>query len=132
MLRNSHAFSGFSVDDLDKAEAFYRDTLGLTVERDDKMGMLTLKIAGGSDILVYPKGPAHTAATFTILNFPVDDVDAAVDRLTAKGIVFERYDDESIKTDAKGIARGDGDWPTIAWFKDPAGNILSVIQDKSG
>lgn len=127
MLKNSHAFSGFSVDDIGKAQRFYGETLGLDVAVDN--GNLILKLAGGNTVFAYPKGSAHVPATFTILNFPVDDVDAAVDALTAKGVVFERYDSGVIATDAKGIARGGGggQGPTIAWFKDPAGNILSVI-----
>lgn len=130
MVRDSPAFSSFSVDDVEKARAFYADVLGLDVEFVDKMGMLVLQLAGGTRILVYPKGAAHRPATFTILNFPVDDIDASVGALATKGIAFERYDDEWIKTDAKGIARGDGDRPDMAWFKDPAGNILSVMKDK--
>ena len=124
MFEKTHAFSGFSVDDVNKAKDFYGKTLGLKV--DEEHGMLTLHVAGGTNILVYPK-ENHTPATFTILNFPVDDVERAVDDLTKRGVRFERYDEASLKTDAKGIMRGNG--PDIAWFKDPAGNILSVIQD---
>ena len=123
MFKNSHAFSGFSVDDIPKAKAFYAGTLGLEVSEEN--GMLTLRLAGGNNVLVYPK-QNHTPATFTILNFPVDNVDEAVDALVARGVRFEIYDEEHLKTDAKGIARGDG--PTIAWFKDSAGNILSVLE----
>ena len=121
MFTNTKAFSGFSVDDIPAAEKFYSETLGLNVS--EQYGMLTLHIAGERDILVYPK-PDHTAATFTILNFPVDDIEKAVDELTSRGVRFERYDDF---TDEKGIQRGEG--PLIAWFKDPAGNILSVLQE---
>ena len=119
MFEKTKAFSGFSVDDIPKAKQFYGKTLGLRVSEEN--GMLQLHIAGERDILVYPK-EEHTPATFTILNFPVDDIDAAVDELTGKGIAFEQYE----ATDVKGIMRDYG--PQIAWFKDPAGNVLSVIQ----
>jgi catechol 2,3-dioxygenase-like lactoylglutathione lyase family enzyme len=129
MFKDTKAFSGFSVDDLAKAETFYRDTLGLEVTKE-KMGLLALHINGNSNnILIYPK-PNHQAATYTILNFPVDDVEKAVDALTAKGVQFEHYDYDQLKTDAKGIVRGNGG-PVIAWFKDPAGNILSVLGEPS-
>jgi len=128
MFKDTKAFSGFSVDNLAKAETFYRDTLGLEVSKE-KMGLLALHISGsGNHIIIYPK-PNHQAATYTILNFPVDDVEKAVDELTAKGVQFEHYDYNQLKTDAKGIVRGGGG-PVIAWFKDPAGNILSVLGDK--
>lgn len=123
MFKDAHAFGGFSVDDLDAARKFYGETLGLDMDVVEQG--LTLKLAGGGRVFVYPKGPAHEPASFTILNFPVADVDAAVDVLKAKGVAFEHYDNEFVKTDAKGIARGE---PTIAWFKDPAGNVLSVIE----
>ncbi len=123
MLAKSHAYSGFAVDDLDKAQAFYGDTLGLEVTRDD--GLLTLHLAGGRNTLVYPK-PDFSPATYTILNFPVEDVDGAVDELTRRGVQFERY--EGFEQDEKGISRLD-EGPTIAWFTDPAGNILSVHQE---
>jgi catechol 2,3-dioxygenase-like lactoylglutathione lyase family enzyme len=119
MFEHTKAYSGFSVDDIPKAKQFYGETLGLRVSED--YGMLTLHIAGDRDTLIYPKED-HTPATFTILNFPVDDIDAAVDQLTARGISFERYDG----VDDRGISREGG--PPIAWFKDPAGNILSVLQ----
>lgn len=119
MFAETKAFSGFSVDDVAAAKEFYGTTLGINVSEQN--GMLTLHIAGDRDILVYPK-PNHQPATFTILNFPVDDVDAAVDQLTSKGISF----DASEWTDERGIQRQYG--PPIAWFKDPAGNVLSVIQ----
>jgi predicted enzyme related to lactoylglutathione lyase len=123
MLRDSKAFSGFSANDIGKAKEFYSRTLGLEVSESN--GLLTLHLAGGNNVLIYPK-PNHTPATFTVLNFPVDDVDQAVDELTKRGVRFEIYDQPEIKTDKKGIMRGNG--PTIAWFKDPAGNILSVVE----
>ena len=123
MLKNSNAFSGFSVDNLEKAKDFYGKVLGLDVT-ESKMGVLELHINGGSKILIYPK-PNHTPATFTILNFPVSNIEKAVDDLTDAGVRFEQYDGD-LKTDEKGIFRGGG--PLIAWFKDPAGNILSVIE----
>ncbi|GLZ38288.1 VOC family protein [Actinokineospora sp. NBRC 105648] len=119
MLGESKAFSGFSVDDIPAARAFYADTLGLRVSEAN--GMLHLHLGGGHDTLVYPK-PNHVPAEFTILNFPVPDIEAAVDGLTERGVAFERYE----TVDAKGIMRQYG--PPIAWFKDPAGNILSVIE----
>ncbi|HVL25082.1 MAG TPA: VOC family protein [Thermomicrobiales bacterium] len=122
MFTTTKAFSGFSVDDVPEAKAFYADVLGLNVS--EEFGMLTLHIAGDRDILVYPKGEDHVPATYTILNFPVDDIDAAVDALTARGVRFVRYD--GMEQDAKGIGRGGG--PPIAWFTDPAGNVLSVLQ----
>jgi len=124
MLDKAKAFSSFSVDDLQKAKQFYGETLGLDV-KEGMMGILELKIYGNdNNIIIYPK-PNHEPATFTILNFPVADVEKTVDELTAKGIKFEHYDFGEIKTDEKGIMRGQG--PEIAWFKDPAGNILSII-----
>jgi catechol 2,3-dioxygenase-like lactoylglutathione lyase family enzyme len=123
MLAHSKAFSGFSVGDLDEAERFYGRTLGVQVEQSD--GLLTLHLGGGTDVLIYPK-PNHQPATFTVLNFPVDDVERAVDDLTRRGVRFEQYDLPGLKTDERGISRGGG--PTIAWFKDPAGNILSVLE----
>jgi catechol 2,3-dioxygenase-like lactoylglutathione lyase family enzyme len=121
MFGSTRAFSGFSVDDIPKARAFYGETLGLRVTEEN--GMLHLHIAGDRDVLVYPK-PNHTPATYTVLNFPVEDVDKAVDGLVERGVRFERY--AGAGTDEKGIHRGDG--PDIAWFTDPAGNILSVLQ----
>ena len=123
MLGDSKAFSGFSANDIEKAKEFYGRTLGLKVSESN--GLLTLHLAGGNNVLIYPK-PNYTPATFTVLNFPVNDVDQMVDKLTKRGVQFEIYDLPDIKTDKKGIMRGDG--PTIAWFKDPAGNILSVIE----
>ena len=126
MLGDSKAFSGFSANDTEKAKEFYGRTLGLKVSETN--GLLTLHLAGGSNVLIYPK-PNHTPATFTVLNFPVDDMDQAVDELTKRGVRFEIYDLPDLKTDNKGIMRGSG--PTIAWFKDPAGNILSVIEQEA-
>jgi predicted enzyme related to lactoylglutathione lyase len=127
MVDGNKAFSGFSVDDLAKAKEFYGSTLGLEVEQDE-MG-LTLKVGDGNNIFVYPK-PNHEPASFTVLNFPVDDIDKTVEGLTDKGVKFEHYEGE-LQTDEKGIARGKaaGRGPDIAWFKDPAGNILSVLSD---
>ena len=124
MLRDSKAFSGFSVDDIQKAKEFYGRTLGLGVSQAH--GLLELQLAGGTKVLIYPK-PNHAPATFTILNFRVDDIEEAVDKLTKSGVRFERYEGD-LKTDEKGIFRGGG--PLIAWFKDPAGNILSVLEEK--
>lgn len=123
MFTDTPAFSGFAVDDLDAARSFYRDTLGLKVT-DEEMGILTLHLAGDRPTMVYPK-PDFTPATYTILNFPVEDVDAAVDDLIGRGVEFERY--EGFDQDDKGIAR-DPRGPAIAWFKDPAGNILAVLE----
>ena len=126
MLKESKAFSGFAVDDMEKARQLYSGKLGLDV-RAEPMGLLGLHLPGGNTVLIYPK-PNHLAATFTILNFPVDNVDQTVDELTKQGVRFEIYDEPNLKTDEKGIMRGNG--PTIAWFKDPAGNILSVLEEK--
>jgi catechol 2,3-dioxygenase-like lactoylglutathione lyase family enzyme len=123
MFTNTKAFSGFAVPDLAKAREFYGDTLGL--KTSEQYGLLTLHIAGDRDVLVYPK-PDHAPATYTILNFPVDDIDDVVDELTARGVQFERYD--GMEQDERGIHRGGG--PYIAWFRDPAGNILSVLQER--
>lgn len=124
MLGSSAAFSGFSVDDVDAARTFYRDTLGLEV-RDNDMGFLELVLGSGAHVLAYPK-PNHEPATFTILNFPVDDVEAAVDALNERGVVTKIYGDDEFPTDSRGIMREGG--PLIAWFRDPAGNTLSVLQ----
>ena len=126
MLRESKALSGFAAPDMGKLKDFYGQTLGLEVTEEH--GLLTLYLAGGNNVLIYPKAD-HMPANFTILNFPVSDVDQAVDELTRRGVRFEKYNGPEIKTDEKGIMRGNG--PTIAWFKDPAGNILSVV-DKAG
>jgi len=129
MLKDSKAFSGFSVNDSEQAKDFYGNILGLHITEDREMeGLLELHINGRNSILIYPK-PNHEPATYTILNFPVRDVEKTVDGLIAKGIVFEQYEDPSIKTDPKGISWHNGG-PTIAWFKDPAGNILSIIEEK--
>ncbi|UII32549.1 VOC family protein [Fulvivirga ulvae] len=117
------AFSSFSVNDLNAAKEFYRETLRLDVS-EDSMGFIELNIADGHKVIIYPK-PDHSAAGFTVLNFPVDDIEKTVDQLSQAGIRFEQYEGQ-LKTDEKGIFRGQG--PNIAWFKDPAGNILSVIE----
>jgi predicted enzyme related to lactoylglutathione lyase len=122
MFANTPAFSGFAVDDIDAARSFYGETLGLKVT-DEEMGILTLHLAGDRPTMIYPK-PDFTPATYTILNFQVDDIDASVDELTSRGVELERY--EGFDQDERGVARGDG--PEIAWFKDPAGNILSVLK----
>jgi catechol 2,3-dioxygenase-like lactoylglutathione lyase family enzyme len=125
MLADSKAYSGFAVDDIAKAREFYGETLGLkTAVLDEENGLLQLDLAGDRATLIYAK-PDHTPADYTILNFPVDDVEKAVDELTARGVEFERYD--GFEQDEKGIARGPG--PKIAWFKDPAGNVLSVLEE---
>ena len=124
MFKNTKAFSGFSVNDIGTAKEFYGQTLGLEVS--EAHGILTLHIAGGARIVIYPK-PNHVPATFTILNFPVDDIEKAVDGLSGRGVRFEHYEG-ALKTDEKGIHRGMG--PKIAWFKDPAGNILSVLEQE--
>jgi catechol 2,3-dioxygenase-like lactoylglutathione lyase family enzyme len=124
VLADSKAFSGFSVDDLDKAEAFYGDTLGLGVDHAGDMPILRVRFAGDRHVIVYEKAD-HQPATFTVLNFPVPDIDAVVDGLAARGVVFEQYD--GFGQDEKGVMRGRG--PLIAWFKDPAGNILSVVEE---
>ena len=122
MFQKSKAFAGFSVDDLAAAKRFYGDTLGVDVEETN--GMLRLHLGGGGIVLVYPK-PNHEPATFTVLNFPVEDVERAVDELTEKGVQFEHYEGE-YGTDDKGILRGQG--PLMAWFRDPAGNVISVLE----
>ena len=124
MLADSPAFSGFAVPDVEAARRFYADTLGLRTEVNQEMGgMLTLHLGGGTDVLVYPK-PDHTPAGYTVLNFPVDDIDATVAELASRGVTFERY--PGMQQDENGVARGQG--PAIAWFTDPAGNVLSVLQ----
>ncbi len=121
MFKDSHAFSGFSSNDIAKSKEFFGQTLGVEVTEEN--GMLTLHLAGGGNVLIYPKDN-HEPATFTVLNFPVDGIDQAVDQLTKAGIAFELYD--GMGQDERGIMRGQG--PAIAWFKDPAGNILSVLE----
>ena len=123
MLETSKAFSGFAVKDIAEAKQFYGDTLGVEVKEDE--GMLVLHLGSGAKVLAYPK-PDHTPATFTILNFPVDDVERSVRALRERGVRFQVYRDGLYKTDDQGIFRGGG--PLIAWFTDPSGNILSVIQ----
>ncbi|GAA1646205.1 VOC family protein [Catellatospora bangladeshensis] len=125
MLGRTRAFSGFSVDDTEAARRFYGETLGLEVT-DLGGGMLRLELAGGGQVLIYPK-PDHQPATYTILNFPVVDLAAAMAELHGRGVEFERYDVPGLRTDADGIAEGEG--PRIAWFKDPAGNILSMLEE---
>jgi catechol 2,3-dioxygenase-like lactoylglutathione lyase family enzyme len=122
MFRETKAFGGFSVDDIPEARKFYEETLGLDVS--EEFGMLTLHIHEGGNIMIYPK-ENHSPATYTILNFPVEDIGRAVDQLSEHGVIFERY--EGFAQDEKGIARGD-EGPAIAWFTDPAGNILSVLE----
>ncbi|MFE1409949.1 VOC family protein [Streptomyces sp. NPDC085524] len=126
MFEDTKAFSGFSVDDLGRAKEFYGGTLGLRVTETAEMPLLTLHLAGGTEVMVYAKDD-HQPATFTILNFPVADVEKAVDELTAKGVRFERY--EGFEADGKGIVRPDDGPAAIAWFKDPAGNVLSVLSE---
>jgi catechol 2,3-dioxygenase-like lactoylglutathione lyase family enzyme len=123
MFENTNAFSGFAVDDLEQARQFYTGTLG--IRTSEQYGLMTLHLAGGRDTLIYPKAD-HTPATYTILNFPVDDIEKAVDELTARDVRFERY--EGAEQDDRGISRGGG--PYIAWFTDPAGNILAVLQER--
>lgn len=128
MFKNSNAFSSFSVNDLEAAKKFYGEVLGLEV-KDNPMGVMELHIKDSSNIMVYPK-PDHQPATFTVLNILVPELELAVDALIVKGITFEQYHNEYLNTDAKGIMRGDGHGPDIAWFKDPAGNILSLIEEE--
>ena len=123
MLGTSSAFSGFSVDAVTKVRPFYEEVLGLKVSEEH--GMLTLHLGSGARVLVYPKGPAHKPATYTVLNFPVRDITHAVDALAARGVTMERY--EGMEQDERGIFLGGG--PKIAWFLDPAGNILSILED---
>jgi predicted enzyme related to lactoylglutathione lyase len=122
MFGDTPAFSGFAVNDIDAARTFYGDTLGLEVG-DGPMGVLSLSLSGGATVMIYPK-PDFEPATYTMLNFQVEDIDAAVDELTSRGVEMERYD--GFDQDEKGVMRGNG--PTIAWFTDPAGNILAVIE----
>ena len=124
MLKNSPAFSGFSVTDLPQTKHFYGEILELQVS-ENEMGHLELHLANGSKVLIYPK-PNHTPATFTVLNFPVDNIEAAMDYLGNRGVRFEIYQQPNFRTDEKGVFRGGG--PLIAWFKDPSGNILSVLE----
>lgn len=123
MFKDTKTFSGFSVDDIEKAKGFYEQTLGLEVSESN--GLLNLHLGTGAHVLVYPKDN-HEPAVFTILNFPVTDIDGAVDELKNRGVRFEAYDEPNLKTDERGVFRDQG--PNIAWFKDPAGNILSVVE----
>ncbi|GAA0999613.1 VOC family protein [Subtercola frigoramans] len=126
MFTAAHAFSGFSVTDVAAAHTFYGETLGLDVSLNS-MGFLELNLASGAKVLAYGK-PNHSPASFTILNFPVDDIDSAVDDLISRGVETKIYSDDEFPTDSKGIARGNGYGPDIAWFRDPAGNVLAVMQ----
>jgi catechol 2,3-dioxygenase-like lactoylglutathione lyase family enzyme len=124
MLEASKAFSGIAVRDIDRSRHFFGDVLGLQVD-DGEMGMLVLRLAGGHPVLLYPKAD-HQPATYTVLNFPVDDVAAVVSALTERGVVFEHYEGTQVQTDDDGVFRGGG--PLIAWFTDPSGNVMSVIE----
>jgi catechol 2,3-dioxygenase-like lactoylglutathione lyase family enzyme len=126
VLNDVKAFASFAVDDLEKARRFYRDTLGLTI-KDQEYGGFEMDVGQGNSIMVYEKAD-HTPATFTVLNFPVDDIEDTMKRLRDGGIRFETYDRPDLRTDAQGIAHWEGG-PTMAWFKDPAGNILSVLTE---
>ncbi|MDB5103798.1 MAG: glyoxalase [Fibrobacteres bacterium] len=129
MLKHSKVFFSFSVDDPEKAKAFYGGALGFQVDEVPGMnGLLNVRLGGGARLMLYPKAD-HKPADFTLLNFEADDVDGAVDRLTDLGVRFESYSEPDLKTDEKGICRGDG--MAIAWFRDPAGNILSVVSGKT-
>jgi len=127
MFKDTKAFSGYSVNDIEKAQAFYHGILGLDTKEEMDGMVLQLHINGGIPIMLYEK-PNHEPATFTVLNFPVTDLEKAVADLKAKGVAFESYDYPNLKTDSDNISRGGG--PKIAWFKDPAGNILSVLEEK--
>ena len=130
MLKDSKAFGGFSVNDIEKAKKFYGETLGLPVDQNNDMGgILTIHINGGNNLIIYPK-PNHLPATYTVLNFPVENIEDTVKELKTNGVVFESYDSQYLKTDENNISKGNGG-PSIAWFKDPAGNILSVIESVS-
>jgi catechol 2,3-dioxygenase-like lactoylglutathione lyase family enzyme len=127
ILKNAPLFASFAVKDLDLARQFYGQTLGLDVRDDKEMGILEIHSPDKSHVMVYPK-PDHQPAVFTVLNLQVRDIDEAVDALTSAGVKFERYDTADMKTDAKGVVRGDKGGPSIAWFRDPSGNILSVLE----
>lgn len=128
MFQTVEAFSSFSVQDLAEAQMFYQETVGLAVTQDNRMGLLELELPKGAKVMIYPKAD-HQPAAYTVLNLVVEDLEAVVDELVQRGVTFEHYDEGPVKTDAKGIARGKaaGMGPDIAWFRDPAGNILSVI-----
>ena len=128
MFKDAKIFSSFSVDDVKNVKNFYKDILGLNVKDDGEMEMLTLKFADGGKVMIYPKGSAHKPATFTVLNIEVDNLEKAVDKLIEKGQKFEQYDDMYLKTDEKGIHRGNGYGPDNAWIADPAGNIIAILQ----
>lgn len=125
MANFKKSFSSFSTNDIEQAKDFYGNVLGLNIQESD-MGVIQLKLFGEHNVMIYPK-PNHEAASFTVLNFLVDDIDQAVDELISKGLKFEHYDEANLRTDEKGISRGNGG-PNIAWFKDPAGNILAVLE----
>jgi len=126
----THAFSGFSVDDTERARDFYTRVLDLEVTDAGMQGIITLHLPGGSEVIVYPKGEAHTPASFTVLNLVVPDIDAGVAELARRGVAFERYEGTETETDTTGVFRRGG--PPIAWFTDPAGNVFSLIQDDAG
>lgn len=126
----THAFSGFSVDDTERARDFYTRVLALEVTDGGMQGIITLHLPGGAEVIVYPKGAAHTPASFTVLNLVVPDIDAGVAELSRRGVTFERYEGTEMETDATGVFRHGG--PPIAWFSDPAGNVFSLIQDDAG
>lgn len=125
MLQSNQAFSSFAVNDIEESKAFYTDILGLTVA--EQYGGLSLEMGHGSTVMIYPK-PDHTPATFTVLNFPVENLETTVDALIAKGVTFEQYDMGMIHTDEKGISRSEGEGPSMAWFKDPSGNIFGLME----
>lgn len=125
MFKDNKAFSSFSVNDIPKAKDFYGRILGMEVS-DEMMGLLSIKIANGNSVIIYPK-PNHTPATFTVLNFPVEDIEKSVSELKKLGVSMEIYDHSDFRTDKKGISESEG--MKIAWFKDPAGNILSLIEE---
>ena len=129
ILKSAPVFASFAVKDIEPARQFYGQTLGLEVRHVQEMGILEIRSPDQGRVLVYPK-PDHQPANFTVLNMRVNDIDEAVDALTAVGVKFERYDTADIKTDAKGVVRGDKQGPSIAWFRDPSGNIVSVLQDR--
>lgn len=135
MFRDTPAFSGFSVDDISKARQFYGEILGLEIDEEPKpeMPILGLKLGSGAKVVIYAKGSEHQPATYTILNFPVENIDKAISELEEKGIEFIKYDNPNLPQDEKGVLRGlsNNMGPDITWFKDPAGNVLSVLQDKT-
>jgi catechol 2,3-dioxygenase-like lactoylglutathione lyase family enzyme len=126
----TNAFSGFSVDDTERVRDFYTRVLGLEVTDAGMQGIITLHLPGGSEVIVYPKGEAHSPASFTVLNLVVPDIDAGVAELAGRGVTFERYEGTEMETDPTGVFRRGG--PPIAWFTDPAGNVFSLIQDDDG